>query len=162
MFCPNCGKGDQEANAFCRQCGELLPDLDSGPGKKPISLTKRFELLNVHFTISTVVAFGFGAFLFYLFFTGKTNEIAIASALVFFIIGLWQIIGMINTRQLKKRFERDEETEIPDSVNKSLDSKETADLLPEADFEDLVPNSVTESTTKRLKQKVRSNKKSDE
>lgn len=158
MFCPNCGKGDQEANAFCRQCGELLPDLDSGSGKKPVSLTQRFEMLNVHFGISTVVAFGFGAFLIYLFFTGKTNEIAIASAIVFFIIGLWQIIGMINARQLKKRFERDKEDET-DSAKKSLKPKDTAELLPEADFENIVPKSVTEHTTKRLKEKVKSNRK---
>ena len=159
MFCPNCGKGDQEANAFCRQCGELLPDLDSGSGKKPVSLTKRFEMLNVHFSLSTVVAFGFGAFLIYLFFSGKTNEIAIASALVFFIIGVWQIIGMINARQLKKRFERDKEDESADSLKKSIKPKETNELLPEANFENMVPKSVTEHTTKRLKEKVRSDRK---
>jgi uncharacterized membrane protein YvbJ len=32
MFCPNCGKSDQQADAYCRQCGAPTPDL-SGKNK---------------------------------------------------------------------------------------------------------------------------------
>ena len=66
----------------------------------------------------------------------------------------WQAQVFWRTLQLKKQFPKRNNADIEPEISKvSIDAK-TKELLNEADFSDVVPASVTEKTTKNLKQKI--------
>jgi hypothetical protein len=154
MYCPNCGKSDQKENTYCRQCGEFLPDFEAKQ-KLPKTPAEQFQLSLVFNCLSALAAFSM-AIVLYIFHFGNpdTHFTIYMAASLFTVIGAWQTVSFFNNLKLKRRFVRKEKETGEDLFEeKIIKYTETKELLPEADFENIIPTSVTESTTRKLKNK---------
>jgi hypothetical protein len=158
MFCPKCGKPDQTPETFCRQCGHYLEDYNK-PGKKPIPPEQHLKANAVLSLITAVTSLTLAILLYY-FFLGKhdTPPIIYITAGFLTAITAWQIQTFWRTMLLRKHFKKpknkaenaaNDEREPP-----NLEAKPTNELLAEANFENFVPPSVTDRTTRRLGDKV--------
>ena len=155
MFCPNCGKAEQVAETYCRQCGIYLPNLEkkSKFGEKPEEQLFISQFLNV---MTGLAGFGIGIALLYSIWGVENTPIVFYIAMAFsFVIGFWQISIFFLNWRLSQHLNRKNlvETEEETVSDKSFQNLETNELLPEADFSDVVPQSVTEKTTSDLKEK---------
>jgi hypothetical protein len=159
MYCPRCGKADQKENTYCRQCGNFLPDFEKIK-KREISPEDHIKANTVLTLLTGVVSLTL-AIILYAMFLGKENTPVIIYVVAGFLTAMfaWQVQTFWRTLLLKKHlkksknFENNEDKN--DSANPILESKPTNELLPEPSFEDVVPISVTENTTKYLKEKVK-------
>lgn len=162
MFCPNCGKDEQALNTYCRQCGEFLPDHSdkkrsfSMGGNTPEEQIRVNLVLNfLSGTVSLILAI-----LLYATFWNKPETSPVIYIVAAFLLAMcgWQFSTFRVGLKLKKTFElRKNGGEIENAMpgDKSVfQSAKTKDLLPEADFTDVVPTSVTENTTKHLSEKI--------
>lgn len=158
MFCPKCGKSDQKIDTYCRQCGTFLPDFDK--------VQKRERPPEEHLKANTVLSFMTGivsltlAIILYVMFLGKDDTPIIIYIVAGFLTAMfaWQVQTFWRNLLLKKHiktrknFDEQEEMETKTPV---LESVPVNGLLPEPDLSDVVPISVTENTTKKLKEKVK-------
>jgi hypothetical protein len=157
MFCPNCGKSEQKANTYCRNCGVFLPDFTK-EGKRRVSPEEHTKF-SIVLDIMTIVAALALSILLFASFLGKddTPPLIYATAGFLIAIGAWQAQTLWRTLQLKKHF-RNPQGETMKEQNQSAEnafkSFPTKPLLNEADFSNVIPSSVAENTTKKLKEKV--------
>lgn len=145
MFCPKCGNADQSPETYCRNCGTFLPDLTK-PLKGPIKPEEHVKV-NLVFSAMTVVACFSLAILLYsiLAFRADTHWLIYATAGVLTAMGCWHTQTLWRSILLRRHFAknvRTHEIEGPAPV--------TGRLLNEADFENFVPPSVVDHTTKHL------------
>lgn len=161
MFCPRCGKADQQPESFCRQCGIFLPDFDKLISKEipPEEHLKANSVLS----LMSVIVSGTLAVLLHVFFTfrtGDTPPLILINITAGVLTGMffWQAQAFWRTRQLKKHFPKREKeekfkTKAPDT-NRLIEPASERELLNEADFSNAVPLSVTENTTKHFGEKM--------
>lgn len=152
MFCPSCGAADQTAEIFCRQCGKYLPNLDK-PAKRRHTPEERLKANSILNLLSAVVSITL-AIALYSVFLGKEGTpliIYITAGFLGAIFG-WQVVIFWQTMLLKRHFRKNN----PQSENASVAviSASTAKLLDEADLKDAIPRSITENTTRQLREKV--------
>lgn len=163
MFCPKCGTENPETGRFCRSCGTDLgnvTDALSGKVAKPVAVVDRkgrpVSLEGAIVKIFTGIAFlvvscalafstmGKGWW-FWMLIPGFTSLGA----------GVAQYIQLRNANQSTLRFAPPEQRNIAaPSQNSSLPPSQTEYVSPaESHYKtgDLVPPSVTESTTRHLK-----------
>lgn len=146
MFCPKCGRSDQQSETYCRQCGVFLPNLDK--------LVKKETAPEEHLTANTffsgmtvVVSFVLAALLYsILAFRPDTHWLVYVTAGFLLAIGGWHIQTFVRTRALKKQWKRRTPSAGVDAVLEST----TARSLDPANLENAVPASVTENTTREL------------
>ena len=152
MFCPRCGKAEQTAESYCRQCGLLLPDL-SKPLKRESPPEEHLKA-NTVLSLMTICASFTLSFLLFLIlgFRDFTHPLIYVTAGILIAIGGWHIQTLIRTLMLKKQWQR--RTPLTET-QMAFKSTPTAKLLDEADFEDAIPASVTEHTTRHLAKKSR-------
>ena len=164
MYCPNCGKGEQTSNSYCRSCGEYLADVSDKFYliNRVLGISTPEKQLGVNLTIDLVTSIASGLLIVFLigYFEGryaKTGETAPTIIyLVYLFLGLvsiWQFLSFIIGINLKGKLSGKKGLLAPvdSSVNESALSSATAPKsLPQADQEDVVPASVTEDTTKIL------------
>src|SRR5262245_50695639 len=154
MYCPRCGKAEQLAETYCRQCGLFLPDL-SKPFKRE-SLPEDHLKANTVLSAMTIIASFTLSFLLFLVlgFRSFTHPLIYATAGILLAIGGWHIQTLIRTQMLKKQWKRraplSEIQGAPPGPTTAFKSDPTGKLLNEADFADAIPVSVTEHTTKHL------------
>ncbi|MCY7375831.1 MAG: hypothetical protein LH472_07645 [Pyrinomonadaceae bacterium] len=159
MFCPKCGKADQQPETYCRQCGDFLPDFS----KQIIKSTTPEE----HIKANTVLNFMTGivsltlAILLYAFFLGREDTHLIIYITAGFLTAMfaWQVQTFWRTLLLKKHFKRRQTENSAAAVEApnptaSFEAAPTKELLNEADFSSVVPATVTEHTTKQLAEKI--------
>ena len=153
MFCPKCGKPEQVAETFCRQCGTFLPDL-SKPAKKEAKPEEHIKVNSVLSLMTVIVSFSLAILLYvFLGFRPETHVVVYVSAGLLFAMGGWHIQTFIRMRKLKKQWEtRNPRLESDDRT--SVGGINTAKLLDAADLSSVVPTSVTETTTKHLDAKI--------
>lgn len=158
MFCPKCGKADQEENTYCRQCGTFLPDFDD---VKKNEITPEVHLkANTYISLMTgIVSLSFSIVLFSMFLgREETPKIIYVVAGFLFAMFAWQAQIFWRTWELKKEFNKRKGYQNESSPNKDKSvfnkTNETNELLPEADLSNIVPASVTENTTTKLKEKI--------
>lgn len=155
MFCPNCGKAEQTINSYCRQCGRFLPDFDNLK-KRETSPEEHFKVNIVLNIMSGVVSLTL-AILLYSFFLGKENTPPIIYITAGFLTAMfaWQVQVFIRNLKLKNQLLNKNKTIVETSEEKVLNKAEKKRLLNEPNLKDYVPASVTEYTTKNLKEKRR-------
>ena len=161
MFCPKCGEAEQNADSFCRKCGELLPD----SSQKVFLLSGLFggspeRQINLSIFVGLTTALISGALMGFLlgFYDTEPATPTIIYAVYAFLtlIAFWQVFSVVAGLQLKSRFRRrnpiaESEPAIRQNAFVSADTRE---LLSEADTQNFVKSSVTENTTGHLKEKV--------
>ena len=159
MFCPKCGTQNPETGKFCRSCGTDLGNVsDALSGKmpqplvnhrgRPISLesaiTKLF--MGIAFLIVSIVL---GA-------TGKGGGwwfYMLIPALMFIGSGIAQFIQIRSAGSGSGRVTAPDQNILSGSTsNNALPPPQAAFVSPESRFKtgDLVPPSVTDSTTRQL------------
>jgi hypothetical protein len=151
MFCPKCGKAEQLPESYCRQCGFFLPDL-SKPVKRELPPEDHLKANTFLSVLTIIVSFTLSILLFAV--RPGTHPLIYVTAGLLIGIGAWHIQTLIRTQKLKKQWKRrapltEIQAALPDT-QPEFKSSSTAKLLDQADFENTVPASVTENTTKHL------------
>jgi hypothetical protein len=155
MFCPKCGNADQQPETFCRQCGKFLYDYDKNAKRR----NTPEEHLKVNATLSlmtAIVSITLSILLFSIIFSRDDLPFTIYVTAGFLIaIFAWQVQTFWRSLLLKKHFKKQmrpsEFSENKKDESQSFESNPTNRLLPEADYENFVPPSVVEKTTRKLK-----------
>ena len=154
MYCPRCGKAEQLPESFCRQCGLFLPDL-SKPAKREIPPEEHLKANTVLSSLTIFVSFTLSILLFSFFgFRSNSHPLIYVTAGLLIGIGAWHVQTFIRTHQLKKQWKRrtpltESQAGVP-ATQPALKSASTGKLLDQADFENTVPASVTDNTTRHL------------
>ncbi len=150
MFCPKCGKAEQSPETYCRQCGIFLPDLT-----KPVKLRYTPEehvTANIVLSSMTIAASFTLAILLWaiLAFRADTHALIYVTAGLLFAMGIWHIQTLWRTLLLRKHLKQSKapRTGQPDELPPT-----TERFLEDANFEDVIPSSVTERTTNQLAEK---------
>jgi hypothetical protein len=156
MFCPKCGTADQQTETYCRSCGIFLPDFDKAI-KKEIAAEEHIKINSVFSVMSAVVSLGLAITLYStLAFRPDTPWIIYVVTGFLTAMTAWQVQTFIRTRMLKKQIA---EMKPPRQAEAALPNAAPAGSLPEADFENIIPASVVERTTRNLSEtKVKSDR----
>ena len=156
MFCPKCGKGEQVADSYCRNCGDYLID----PANSTLLLNRVLGISNpekqVKFTltIDLVTAIVSGLLLFFLmgYFDGMSKKTGMPTPpivyLVYVFLGLvcaWQLLSFTVGTTYRKKLSAGKKTGV-------LSAQSDQHSLPAADEKNVVANSITEQTTRNLNQ----------
>jgi hypothetical protein len=152
MYCPKCGQSEQAAESFCRQCGLFLPDL-SKPVRVP-NTPQEHILVNTVLSSMTIGACAILAVLLYLMlaFRPDTHPLIYVTGGFLIAMAAWHVQSLWRSLQLRKHFRKNEEMRL---ASLKAGESETGKLLEHANLQDLVPNSVTERTTRDLSPTLR-------
>lgn len=147
MFCPKCGKGEQNPNVYCRQCGEWLPDMTrKNPPRSPQQHIQTSLVISV-MTAVTAIALAIALYANYL---GKENVSGLIYLTAAFLIAIagWQISSFYSAYNVYRQFKRRAANQ--ESQPQQIKSA-SYNALPEGDTSQFVsPQSVTENTTELL------------
>lgn len=149
MYCPKCGKANQVPETYCRQCGLLLPDLSKPKKSKqtPEDHVKANLILNA---MTVITCFTLAILLYSLVaFRADTHPLIYVTAGLLIAMGCWHTQTLWRSILLRKHFkklrrEKDDPAELPQrlvEVNKRLN---------EPDFDNVIPASIVEGTTRQL------------
>lgn len=137
MFCPKCGKSDQAPEAFCRGCGTFLPDLDK-PIKSPITPQQHVTANIVLSSMSIVAGITMAILLWSILgFRSETHPLIYVAAGLFMAMAIWHIQTLWRSILLRMQIKQSK----PEPI---------VVQLPQANFENVVPISVVERTTRDL------------
>ena len=151
IFCPSCGFEGQTANAYCKRCGEWLPDFKTRSRLSFGGDTPQQNVLTnlVMSALSTVFAL-VSAVALYVTYLGTAEakwSIYLAAGFCLCIAG-WQASSFLVAMKLQRRLKRARTTPAKTA---EIESPASTPSLNPADFTLLVmPQSVTENTTALL------------
>ena len=167
MFCPNCGKGEQAPESYCRSCGEYLTDYSAKSylvnkllgGAGPRSQVRINIAINMLTGLASSLLLGFlnGHYDALRERTGEGPPRVIYYVYVFLALVLvWQVFGLIVNSRLKKKMDGEKKQK-----QKPLPAAQDADQdavappperksLQTGRMDPIEPESVTQQTTKRL------------
>ena len=157
LFCYRCGAERQQANAYCKRCGEWLPALKKRSRMAFGGETPQQNLLTSLFmsALSAAVAL-FSAIALYATYLGTPEakwSIYIAAAFCLCIAG-WQISSFLAAIKLRRRLGRGREKTTPFQVGK----KDQPRVIGPADMTQFIgAPTVTEGTTELLQPVVSGN-----
>ena len=150
MFCPKCGNPDQSPETYCRQCGTFLPDL-SKPFKKNQTPEEHVKVNTVLSSLTIVASFTLAAMLYAILgFRPETHWLIYLTAGLLIAMGVWHIQSLLRTHQLRKHFKKNKRS--ADDTSLEINAA-TGRLLEKANFDTIVPVSITDNTTKLLSEK---------
>jgi hypothetical protein len=164
MFCPNCGKGEQTPDTYCRNCGEFLADFSNKLSliNKVFGVNTPEKQVNVNLTINLITAIVSSLLLVFLngyFDAHFTRTHEPTPPIIYFVylflglVAVWQFLSFIINLNLKSKLSGTKSGEISADLSaneNAISSAEAKESLPPADIENIVPASVTENTTKIL------------
>ncbi len=146
MFCPKCGNADQTPETYCRRCGIYLPDL-SKPIKQEYAPEENIKVNTVLSLMTVIVCFTLAVLLYSLLaFRPDTHPLIYATGGLLIAMGGWHIQSFIRNRKLKKQWAKLN----PRAAELKKKGRKTGKLLDSPNFEDIVPPSVTDRTTRQL------------
>lgn len=162
MFCPSCGNAEQRPDAYCRSCGEFIPDFSN----RFYLISRIFgarnleKQVNVNLIINLLTALASSLLLAFLigYYDAQyerthapTPPIVYLVYLFLGLISVWQILSFMIALNLKSKLSgrRDGKLAADQTANESVVLPANAkESLPPADIENTVPTSVVENTTK--------------
>jgi len=150
MYCSNCGAEAQLANAFCKRCGEWLPDMKA---KSRVAFGGETPQQNIatglFMSAMSAVAALISAIALYATYLGSGDakwSVYLAAAFCLCIAG-WQASSFAVTMKLRKRMKKSREV----SSTSQLTGDNTPPALKAGDFSAFVNTpTVTENTTELL------------
>lgn len=148
MFCPNCGKSDQEENSYCRQCGEFLVGTKSlgafsFGGVTPRQNVNAISLLSLIAALISLLA------ALWMYITKFNFSVALYfGAAILLCNAFWHLANIYTARKLASRILQDPRGE--ERAQTVIPEAETRELLEPADMSDQIPATVTENTTRQL------------
>jgi hypothetical protein len=151
MFCPTCGASNQTADAFCKRCGEWLPNLKTRSRMSFGGETPQQNIFTGLFmsALSSIVAF-ISAIALYATYLGTVEakwSVYLAAAFCLCIFA-WQLSSFLVGLKLRRRLNRAHAAVDSDAQVKAAAASRA---LPEADTSNFIkPQSVTENTTELL------------
>ena len=158
MYCPKCGAPAQTAKAYCKSCGEWLPNLDAKTrntfgGETPQQIVATNLFMSAITTLAALLS-GLALYITYLGTDDAKWSVYLAGAFCFCIAG-WQASTFFITLRLRQRLKRSRES-LPAP---ELSDANSAPALNAADMSAFVGvTSVTENSTELLDH-VRSSKR---
>jgi hypothetical protein len=161
MFCPKCGIQNPETGKFCRSCGTDLGNVsDALSGKLPASRTlidRKGKPISLESAITKFfMGIAFLAISIVLGVSGRGNGWwfwLLIPSLLFIGSGIAHYLQLKSAGQSGARFAPAEQDAIaPPPSNAALPPSQTNYVSPESRYKtgDLVPPSVTDTTTKHL------------
>ena len=164
MFCPNCGKSEQSADSYCRNCGQFLTDMSGKSylinkilgGSTPDTQVKVNLTINIATTLISILLLGFlnGYYDSLYERTGQSPPPVIYLVYIFLgLVSAWQFLSFLINLRLQRKLSGRGQAIAP--AEQSVDQEAvshgaTQKSLPEANFEGIAPASVVEDTTKIL------------
>jgi uncharacterized membrane protein YvbJ len=151
MFCPNCGADDQTADAYCKRCGEWLPDIAAlaKPGLfRKASRDEKIRKMRILEAVSAGLSLTSAAIIISVLATGRNVEMLFLAAICGVVVAVHQIINFYLGYKTQHKI-AESRSDIADNI-KVMDEKRpleinSADMTPFID----VP-SVVENTTELL------------
>ncbi|HEX8187458.1 MAG TPA: hypothetical protein VF586_03845 [Pyrinomonadaceae bacterium] len=163
MFCPNCGKGDQTPESYCRSCGEFLTDFSARfylvkrllGGAGPRAQLNFGILINTLTGLASALLLGFlnGHYDALRDRTGEGPPRVIYYVYVFLgLVLLWQFLGLVVNTRLKKKLDGDKKKKktLPAADTKAVEPPAEPKSLEPGRRDPVGPDSVTQQTTKLL------------
>ena len=155
MFCPNCGKGEQTPDSYCRSCGDFLVSTANSTSllSRILGISNPEKQVKFTLTIDLVTAIISGLLLFFLmgYFDGTYARTGAPTPpivyLVYIFLGfvsVWQLLSFTVGTAYRKKLTAAKKTAL------SQDQSDARGSLPPADVNNVVANSVTEQTTRDL------------
>ena len=151
MYCHKCGAANQTAKAYCKSCGEWLPDLSSRTrttfgGETPQQMISTSLFMSA---ITTLAAL-FSAIALYMTYLGSGDakwSVYLAAAFCVCIAG-WQASSFFVTLRLRQRLKHSREGLVAPA---ELSEPKNAPALNAADLSAFIgATSVTENSTELL------------
>ncbi|HYO99239.1 MAG TPA: hypothetical protein VER76_03410 [Pyrinomonadaceae bacterium] len=160
MFCPECGAGDQRADAYCTRCGEWLFDAKSAQGhwhpvlRRARTPEQRMKMMLVFNTLDAVLALA-SAVIIYATQAGRAGHapLVYVAAAFCIVIAAHQIISLIVNLKIQQRLKRARNEDATAAAAAALAGETHAHALNAADsglFTEVQRGSVTENTTELL------------
>ena len=152
MFCPKCGRADQETDSYCRSCGEFLTDLSSRPSllNRVFGISNPEKQLNLTLMIdlATAIVSGFLLFSMMGYFDAVKDRTGVPTSRMVYVlyvflglVSVWQLFSFTIGTTFKKKL----------SASRRAHLKfQAAQSLPPASNKDAVPITITEQTTRQL------------
>lgn len=155
VFCPRCGGKNKSKRAKCHNCGQDLPNLEQDK-----SLQKNEKKINVlstsNFILTSSGSLFCSFFAIYLLLNNLVEWKFISTA--FLILAIVFIVSAMLSIY-SKFYLKQTDFQLAENDSDRFLSADTNELLPEADVSDIVPASVVENTTRKLKTEVVNNRK---
>lgn len=171
MYCPHCGKGEQAPDAYCRSCGEFLPDYagNSYLIKKLLGGVKPETQVNVSLAISLVTAAVSLLLLLFLngYFDAQQTRTGDPPPPVTYLayaflasVAAWQLLSFAIGLRLKSKLSgrRSGEGHVGPAGERGSLPEGGGQALPPADSENRTPPSVMEEKTRPLERVPRGTK----
>src|SRR5262245_6757389 len=151
IYCPHCAAEHQQTNAYCKRCGEWLPNLTNRPRMAFGGETPQQNLFtSLFFSGLSSLAALFSAIALYATYLGSGDakwSVYFAAAFCLCIAG-WQASSFFVTLKLRRRMAN---ARNPAAATGELDQRQTSRALNQADMSAFVATpSVTENTTQTL------------
>ena len=160
MFCPECGAGDQRAEAYCTRCGQWLADAGSPQGHwHPVfrharTPEQRMKMMLVFNTLDAVLALA-SAIIIYATQAGSAGHASLVylAAAFCIVIAVHQIISLVINLKIQQRLKRARTDDANTAAALAGETNAGAHALNPADsglFTIVQRGSVTDNTTELL------------
>lgn len=156
MYCHKCGAANQSAKAYCKSCGEWLPNLNAKTrhtfgGETPQQIVSTNLFMSAISTLAALFS-GLALYITYLGTDDAKWSVYIAGAFCLCIAG-WQASSFFATLRLRQRLKHGREA-TPSPAE--LSERKTAPALNAGDMSSFVGvTSVTENSTELLEDVLR-------
>ena len=152
MFCSNCGAAEQTPDTYCRSCGDFLEHRTTGSrlafgGRTP---QQNLTSINILSLVAAIISIHAGVWMYLTHF--NVRFVLYLGAAVLLCNAIWHFSNFVVSTKLERRLKKakGDLTAEPAQVS----AAETRELLPTGTQPDAIPLSITESTTRDLKQKI--------
>lgn len=158
MFCPKCGRADQETDSYCRSCGEFLTDLSSRPSllNRVFGISNPEKQLNLTLMIdlATAIVSGFLLFSMMGYLDAVEDRTGVPTSRMVYVlyaflglVSVWQLFSFTIGTTFKKKLSASRRAHL---------QSQAAQSLPPVNNKDAVPITITEQTTRQLDKVPRS------